>query len=117
MTRILLVDDNPFICRAVSRNLKRINGYEVDTAPDGQTALEKLAKRPYGVIVSDQDMPGMRGTELLKIVKGVYPTTTRILATGRPEAVADREQNYHLVSKPYTASDLRRIIEGHTPQS
>lgn len=70
MTRILIVDDEPSIRQAVS-TLLRLEGYEVDTAPDGVVALKKLHAAPPDVVISDVQMPQMGGIELLAAVRAL----------------------------------------------
>ena len=62
MTRVLVVDDEPQITRALVINLKA-RKYEVDTAPDGATALEVIDDANPDVVVIDYSMPGMDGIE------------------------------------------------------
>ncbi|TNF23670.1 MAG: EAL domain-containing protein [Deltaproteobacteria bacterium] len=79
---VLLVDDEPLVSRAIGRILT-IAGYDVVVASSGADALELLAIRPVGVVVSDQRMPGMRGTELMRRVKDLHPLTVRIILSGQ----------------------------------
>jgi len=79
---VLLVDDEPLVSRAIGRILV-LSGYEVVAASSGAEALELLASRPIGVVVSDQRMPGMRGTELMRRVKDLHPLTVRIILSGQ----------------------------------
>ncbi len=84
--KILFVDDDPRILSAFTRRLRK--DFDFHTATDGEEALRVLAKEgPFAVVISDQQMPGMRGIELLKEVMTRDPLTIRIMLTGN----ADRE--------------------------
>ncbi|SFN94556.1 response regulator receiver modulated diguanylate cyclase/phosphodiesterase with PAS/PAC sensor(s) [Formivibrio citricus] len=78
---LLLVDDEPNILSALSRLLRR-EGYHILTAGSGREGLELLATHPVQVILSDQRMPEMAGTEFLHRVKELHPDTVRIVLSG-----------------------------------
>ncbi|MGI5422311.1 response regulator [Actinomadura luteofluorescens] len=69
MTRILLVEDERQLVRALRINL-RTRGYEVDTAPDGRTALDLAAQRRPDVVVLDLGLPDMDGVEVIQALRG-----------------------------------------------
>ena len=79
--KVLCVDDEPNILSALRRMLS-LEGFEVFTAEGGAQALEQLAKQPVNVIISDMQMPGMNGTELLEKVRQQWPQTMRLMLTG-----------------------------------
>lgn len=81
MFKILVVDDEAPIRDMLSDAL-RIFGYDVDTAPDGPTALQRLKDHPYHMVLSDINMPYMTGFELLKVIANTYPQVKRVLMTG-----------------------------------
>lgn len=63
--RILVVDDETELAEAVARGLRR-EGYAVDVAHDGETALDKIAYTPYDLVCLDLTMPGMDGLEVCR---------------------------------------------------
>ncbi|AOT61475.1 response regulator [Streptomyces rubrolavendulae] len=69
MTRVLVVDDEPQIVRALVINL-RARAYEVDSAPDGATALALAAQRQPDVVVLDLGLPDMDGVEVIRGLRG-----------------------------------------------
>ena len=85
-TTLLLVDDDYEMLTSMGVMLRN-EGYRILMAGDGEEALGLLARHPVGVVVSDEVMPGMRGSELLEKIKNLYPRTTRILLS----ATADRD--------------------------
>jgi EAL domain-containing protein (putative c-di-GMP-specific phosphodiesterase class I)/PleD family two-component response regulator len=79
--RILLVDDEPNICRALQRLLRR-DGYEMIVASTTAEALSAVHEQSIDVVISDQRMPDMKGTELLEEVRRIRPETVRIILSG-----------------------------------
>jgi DNA-binding response OmpR family regulator len=69
MTRILIVDDEPQIRRALSINL-RARGYEVDLAASGEEALQRAATRVPDAVVLDLGLPGIDGVEVIRGLRG-----------------------------------------------
>ena len=78
MTTVLLVDDEPTILRVLARELAP-EGYVLRTASGGAEALARLAAEDVAVLVTDERMPGMRGTELISQAREASPLTVCIL--------------------------------------
>jgi CheY-like chemotaxis protein len=78
--RILVVDDDPDICRNLSDILTDL-GYLVDLAHDGPSALELVRRRPYDVALLDLKMPGMDGLTLYRKIKQQRAATVALLVT------------------------------------
>ncbi|MBT8444280.1 MAG: response regulator [Gammaproteobacteria bacterium] len=70
--RILLVDDEPTVLRVLRLQLQRA-GYEVDTAPNGEVALEKIRSAAPDVLITDIEMPRMTGEELCQAIQREFP--------------------------------------------
>ena len=108
-TRILIVDDEPFIGMLVSRWLSA-DGYECETATNGDSALEALHRDSFHLVISDIMMPGMSGTDLLTAVKNTFPDVAVIMATGvddRRTAVLTLEAGaYGYLIKPLERNDV-----------
>jgi len=112
---ILLVDDDRDVLEALSMLLEG-EGYRILTAGSGAAGLELLAQEAVDVIVSDQRMPGMSGTEFLTRVKTIHPQTARILVSGfsELESIADAINDgaiYKFLTKPVSAPLLRANID------
>jgi putative nucleotidyltransferase with HDIG domain len=112
---ILFVDDE----KNVLQSLKRLcidGNYSVILANSGEEALEILKNNPnIGLIVSDQRMPAMTGSEFLEKAKEMLPDTVRILLTGYADinAVADAINKggaYRYITKPWNDEELLQII-------
>lgn len=79
--RILVVDDEESLRLSLKFKLKSA-GFDVDTATDGEEALEKLKAKPADVVLLDINMPRMSGIEALTIIRQTYPQTEAIMLTG-----------------------------------
>ncbi len=66
MPRILVVDDNPVDRKLISRMLERQSGWHVATAVDGRAALQVLDSQPVDLVVTDLQMPGIDGVQLVR---------------------------------------------------
>jgi DNA-binding response OmpR family regulator len=89
--RILVVDDEVDLADAVARGLRR-EGYAVDVAHDGVTALEKAELVPYDLVCLDLTMPGMDGLEVCRRLREDPPDgeTPRVLMLTARDSVEDR---------------------------
>ena len=79
---LLIVDDDPSVVLLFEKVLDH-ERYRILTATDANRALELLAGNEVGVVLADQNMPGMSGVELLRRIKGLYPETVRIMISNR----------------------------------
>jgi DNA-binding NtrC family response regulator len=81
--RILVIDDDQNIRTTFAAILKS-EGYDVDTAENGKTAIEKSNADLYNVALIDFRLPDMDGTELLTALRETTPKTVKIMVTGYP---------------------------------
>ena len=79
---ILIVDDDKLVLKALEITLKR-EGYTVLLAPDGKSAEEILNHQKIPLIICDEGMPDINGTEVLKYAQEVQPQAIRIMLTGK----------------------------------
>ena len=115
MPKVLFVDDEPQVVEAIRRTLREAS-YRINTATSPEVALHMCRREQFDVIVADERMPGMAGSELLVIVGRESPTTGRILLTGHATVeAAARAINeagiIRLLLKPCPPSALRAAIE------
>ena len=113
---LLIVDDEENNLRALQRVLRR-DGYDIHTALSAPQALEVLANTRISVIVADQRMPGMSGTELLARAKSLYPDTVRIILSGFTDlgtitSAINEGAVYKFLTKPWEDEALREDIRG-----
>lgn len=111
---LLLVDDEENILAALQRMLRR-EPYAVLTATSGAEGLALLAAHQVDVVISDQRMPGMTGTDFLRRVKEAYPETVRIVLSGYTElkSVTDAINEgaiYKFLTKPWDDDHLRANV-------
>ena len=111
--QILVVDDEPNICRLLQRYLGRI-GYEVRTAGSVPEALDALAVQPFDLVLTDLRLPGPSGLELLVEVRSRRPETRLILMSAHADvhaaSAAIARGVDHLIVKPFDLEDLRTRI-------
>ncbi|SCC90592.1 Uncharacterized protein SCG7086_BS_00080 [Chlamydiales bacterium SCGC AG-110-P3] len=80
---ILVVDDEPAVLRGMERVLHPLrNEWTVSCVSGGTEALKSLQRRRFDVIVSDVQMPGMTGADLLAVVRDKHPSTLRVILSG-----------------------------------
>ena len=111
---LLLVDDEPSILSALKRLLRR-EGYHILCAESAAQGLELLATHLVQVIISDQRMPGMTGTEFLGKVKDLYPDTVRLVLSGYSELntlteAINKGAIYRYLSKPWDDEKLKQEV-------
>ena len=109
---ILLVDDDPFML-AVLADMLGEEPVRVLSAASGPEALALLEREPVEVILCDQAMPGMRGTEVLAQVAARHPRTVRLMLTGQQDLVEIESALRSGVAdahyaKPVSAGSLRQ---------
>jgi two-component system KDP operon response regulator KdpE len=107
-TRVLVVDDEPQIVRALVINL-RARGYEVDAAHDGASALELAAARHPDVVLLDLGLPDMDGTQVIRGLRGwtkipVIVLSARHASDEKVEALDAGADDY--VTKPFGMDEL-----------
>src|SRR5262245_55854346 len=110
---VLIVDDEPDILFSL-RGLLRTE-FELLTATSGAEALEILHRHPGQVIITDQRMPNMTGTELLRRAHGDFSEAIRIVFTGYADikSVVDainHGQIYRYLTKPWDPDELIAVL-------
>jgi two-component system, probable response regulator PhcQ len=111
---VLFVDDEPALLEGVKTNLRK-EPYQIVTCTSGSAALELLATQRVDVIVSDERMPGMSGSELLAQVRKRYPSMMRVMLTGQASLEAtiraiNEGEVYRFLTKPCTPVQLAQTI-------
>lgn len=106
---VLVVDDELLI-RDLLYDFFQEKGLKVSVADSGATALEKLAKQTFDVLVVDLKMPAMDGLELIREVRKKNIKTPAVIITGFPSLEtaleALRERVYDYVIKPFNVNQL-----------
>ena len=108
MTRILVIDDEPQILRALSVNL-RARGYEVDLAATGEEGLDLAATNPPDLVLVDLALPGIDGIEVIRGLRGwtTVPIITLSVREGEKDKVAALDAGADdYVTKPFGMDEL-----------
>ena len=108
MPRVLVIDDEPQILRALRINL-RVRGYDVDTAATGKQALEVAARHPPDLVLLDLGLPDLDGVDVIGGLRG-WSTAPIIVLSGRAEStdkvVALDAGADDYVTKPFGMDEL-----------
>ena len=113
-TNILIVDDNESLCRTMSFVLER-KGYTVETATDGQEAVDRVKEMAFDIIFMDIKMPVMNGVDAYKEIKEIRPDTVVMMMTAY--AVEDlieealKEGAHGVVYKPVDMEKVLALIQ------
>jgi len=112
--RVLFVDDEKQITRGIRTALRK-EPYEICIANSGEEALAMIDQKTVDVVVSDEEMPGMRGSEFLSIVRERHPDTIRLVLTGQASIDAAVEAIneaavYRFLMKPCAPEDLATVV-------
>lgn len=113
--KVLFVDDDPNLLASCERSFRR--RFPVETAGGGEAALQILAERgPFAVVVSDRQMPGMDGIQLLSLVRQRAPDTVRIMLTGNVDLegaikVVNEGNIFRFLTKPCPSEILGKAVE------
>jgi two-component system, NtrC family, response regulator len=118
--RILVVEDDESLRRVTQAQLEKC-GYQTAVATDVNEALELLEKEPRELVITDLNLPGMSGLDLLKRVRTEYPETTVVVVTayGTIETAVEamKAGAYDYIAKPVHPDELRalvsRVLERH----
>lgn len=113
MSSVLVVDDEPAICRMVTSALQDLGCGETYSAPDAETALGILATKRPTIVITDVRLPGIDGVELTQRVKEgaglpTSATTPVILMSAFGEPRGHRGDAF--LAKPFDIDDLAGIV-------
>jgi two-component system, NtrC family, response regulator AtoC len=116
--RILVVDDEPLVCDAVKMMLN-FDGHEVQTAANGKEALAMLEQKTFDVVITDFEMPAMKGDELAAAIKARSPKQPVVMITAYAEMLQSARNPLtgvdFLMSKPFLLENLRQAIARVAP--
>lgn len=115
--RILVVDDEPFVCDAVKMMLE-FDGHKVQTASSAKAALESFSPEKFDLVITDYAMPLMKGDELAQRIRERAPGQPVVLITAYAEMLQASQSPLagvdSVVSKPFLLEDLRAAISKAT---
>ena len=111
---ILFVDDEEFLQELFSIELPRM-GHTVTVCPDGETAVAALAQDRYDCLITDLDMPGMSGIELLAHARDVSENIDAVVLTGKSSVetavAALRYGAFDYLTKPCKLIELKSLLQ------
>jgi len=111
--RILVVDDEPFVCDAVKMMLN-FDGHVVQTASSAKDALAMFEEGKFDLIITDFAMPTMKGDELAAAIKARSPNQPVVMITAYAEMLQASGKNMPgvdlVISKPFLLENLRAAI-------
>jgi len=111
--KILLVDDEPNVLKALTRLLKQ---YDPMTAGSGEEALELAENQAFDLVISDYRMPGMNGIDFLILFKRMQPDAIRIVLTGFADLegaqhAINEAQVFRFINKPWSNLEIVNVVE------
>jgi len=113
-----VVDDEPLVCDAVKLMLD-FDGHDVATAGSGKEALVKLEQSKFDLVITDYEMPGMKGDELAAAIKTRDTRQPVVMITAYAELLQSSGNPLTgvdwLISKPFLLENLREAIAKVTP--
>jgi len=116
--RILVVDDEPFVCDAVKMMLS-FDGHVVETASNGKEALALFDKGKFDLVITDFAMPNMKGDELAAAIKARAPKQPVVMITAYAEMLQSSGNPLtgvdFVISKPFLLENLREAIAKVAP--
>ncbi|MCX6746323.1 MAG: response regulator [Candidatus Parcubacteria bacterium] len=104
--KIMIVDDEVNIRRALRRAFRKCD-YAISEAADGVEAFELLKQDSFDLLITDNNMPGKTGLELISEIKLLKPNLAIILLTGRPILLEDVPKEVMFLAKPWNEVELR----------
>ncbi len=112
--RILVVDDEPSVID-VFREFLAMQGYDVSIASSGEEAVRAMPDLRPDIILTDINLPGLSGLEVMRVAKGIDPEVAVIVVTGYASAStaidALRQGAYDYVTKPFDLDEVHQIVE------
>ena len=111
---ILVVDDELMMRQLLEKILRR-DGYQVFSAADGEEALAIMGKEEISIVISDLQMPGMSGFDLLKVLKKDNPHVGIIMMTAYGDTYTVKDALLlgadEYITKPFKSLEISMVVE------
>jgi len=118
--RILVVDDEPFVCDALKMMLN-FDGHVVETAGSGPEALDRFENGKFDLVITDFSMSPMKGDELAAAIKARSPKQPIVMITAYAEMLQSSGNLLpgidFVISKPFLLENLREAIAKVAPKN
>jgi signal transduction histidine kinase len=112
--RLLVVDDEPTVADILSESLAG-HGYDIAACPSGEAAVEHLPVFRPDLVITDINLPGISGLEVMTYAKGLDPEVVVVVVTGnastRSAVDALRQGAYDYITKPFDLVEVNQIVE------
>ena len=112
--RLLIVDDEPAVLEVFHEYLG-LQGYSVSTAPSGEEAVRVIPQLLPDIILTDINLPGLSGLEVMRFAKTVDPEVGVIVVTGHASASnaieALRQGAFNYITKPFDLDEIHEVVE------
>ncbi|CUT01253.1 sigma-54-dependent transcriptional regulator, partial [Candidatus Kryptobacter tengchongensis] len=113
--KVLVVDDEEYLCELLKDELLSTNLFEIDIANDGAQAINKIQNKIYDIVLLDIKMPRISGIEVLKFIKEYSPDTEVIMITALGDIKLAVETiklgAFDFITKPYNFDELLVSIQ------
>jgi CheY-like chemotaxis protein len=106
--RLLIVDDEPAVLDLLKRYLERV-GYSVEVTSNGEAALDLFQVERYDLVITDLNLPGMGGEEMLQRMRERQPSLRALISSGYPHQPILRDVGFLL--KPYLPKMMVEAID------
>jgi len=111
---ILAVDDEPMMRQLLEKILTR-DGYRVFSAADGEEALAFMAREEISIVISDLQLPGMSGFDLLKAIRKDFPEVGIIMMTAYGDTYTVKDALLlgadEYITKPFKSFEISMVVE------
>ncbi len=114
LRQILVVDDEESILKLLTQVLSR-NGYRIDTAGNGEEAIEKIKACRYDCVLTDVVMPGLSGSDVAATAKTLYGDSVPVIGMSGTPWLLDCDQFDATVEKPASIMELIRTLQKMVP--
>lgn len=111
--KVMFVDDEPMVLKGMKRSLFN-TGWDILLADSGQQALDILCDTNVDVVISDMQMPGMNGAELLEKISELYPSTVRVALSGHTDKEMAAKASFvahQWFSKPCSPDEIKTAVK------
>ena len=114
MAKILVIDDNPDVLKAIT-NVLEVNDHDVVAAESGEAGIQEIERDEYELVFTDLKMPGISGMEVLGHIIEKAPKTLCVILTGhgtiKSSVEAIKKGAFDYLAKPISASELMIVVE------
>ena len=109
MSKVLIIDDDPVILKILHQALSQL-GYSVETASQGAGGIKKFQDSSYDVVITDIDMPGLNGYEVINHIRKSDRASTPVIAISGGPVELEKTNFNVFVSKPFSISELVKSV-------